>query len=162
MSKKITWPLRRRALLRQATALGALAALPPLTGCASDDETEPGPPARTVFLHGVASGDPLADAVILWSRVTSADGAAVEVSWEIARDLDFTDVFDSGEVTTDGSWDFTVKLDVTGLSAATTYYYRFSALGETSPIGRTRTLPTGSIDRLRIAFMSCASYPHGY
>ncbi|MBW2456040.1 MAG: alkaline phosphatase D family protein [Deltaproteobacteria bacterium] len=163
MRKKTPWPLRRRALLRQATALGALAVLPPLTtGCASDDETEPGPPPRTVFLHGVASGDPLTDGVILWSRVTSPDGAAVDVDWEIATDLDFADLVDGGTVTTDGSRDHTVKLDVTGLSSATTYYFRFTALSEVSLVGRTRTLPEGSVDRLRIAFVSCASYCHGY
>lgn len=58
--------------------------------------------------------------------------------------------------------DFTVKIDCEGLLPATTYYYQFEALGQRSPVGRTRTLPVGAVDRLRIAVLSCASYAHGF
>ncbi|MCA9620371.1 MAG: alkaline phosphatase D family protein [Myxococcales bacterium] len=134
----------------------------PLAGC-GDDESSPEPePEPTVFLHGVASGDPLADAVILWTRVTVADGAPTDVEWTIASDAEFADVVAEGVFSTDADRDFTVKVDVTGLAPATTHYYRFTALGETSPVGRTRTAPTGSVARLRFGICSCASYAHGF
>lgn len=137
-----------------------MVALGPLTGC-GDDETTP-PEEPSVFLHGVASGDPLADAVILWTRVTAEGNDSIEVGWEIATDPELASVVASGTVTTNAEVDFTVKVDVTGLSPATTYYYRFTAEGEGSPIGRTRTIPVGSPSRLRFAVVSCASYGHGY
>jgi alkaline phosphatase D len=84
------------------------------------------------------------------------------VRWQIARDGAFTDIARSGELTTDGDRDYTVKVDVTGLSPATTYYYRFIALGGSSPIGRTRTAPSGGVARLRFAVVSCSSYAHGF
>lgn len=147
--------LERRELLIGATAIGCAAALP---GC--DDAETDAPPSLT-FQHGVASGDALADAVILWTRVTT-DAPAPTVKWTLATDVDLTAIVASGEVATDASRDFTVKLDVTGLSAATTYYYRFTLDGEPSPLGRTRTLPAGATPGVRLAVVSCSSYAHGY
>ena len=119
---------------------------------------------RKVFLHGVASGDPLADRVILWTRVSGSTAAArPEVRWELARDREFRQLAASGRITTDAARDFTVKVDAQGLRPGTTYYYRFSANGERSQTGRTRTLPgDGSSARLRIAFASCANLPNGF
>jgi alkaline phosphatase D len=125
-----------------------------------------GGPAVTLvdFLHGVASGDPLPDRVMLWTRVTprmGADGTAV-VRWEASTTVDFAAIVSSGTFNTAASRDYTVKVDVGGLSPATTYYYRF-AVGETrSPVGRTRTAPAGNVDRLRFAVVSCSSLAHGY
>ena len=116
-----------------------------------------------LFAHGVASGDPLADAVILWSRVSPDTlDAGVPVFWELARDTEFADRVAAGTVETSAERDFTVKLDATGLSAGTTYYYRFKSLGRTSPIGRTRTLPSGTVERVRLAVCSCSKYSEGY
>jgi alkaline phosphatase D len=150
----------RRELLSRASALG-VTGIAPLGLAACDDEVvEPAP--RTVFLHGVASGDPLTDAVILWTRVTTPGGEPVEVAWEIATDPAMTNVVASGPVTAEAERDHTVKVDVDGLTAGTTYYYRFEALFESSPIGRTRTAPAGEVARLRIGVCSCASLAHGY
>jgi alkaline phosphatase D len=122
-------------------------------------------PATGPFRHGVASGDPLPDSVILWTRVTPEDpgmAGEVMVTWEIAPDATFATITAMGMITTNAARDFTVKHDATGLMPATTYYYRFSALGETSAIGRTRTAPMGSTARLRFAVASCSSYAWGY
>ena len=115
----------------------------------------------TVFRHGVASGDPRADRVILWTRVSGATGE-VPVRWTLAANPTFTRVVARGETPTGAARDFTVKVDVTGLTPATTYYYRFDALGGRSPVGRTRTLPGAGAGRVRIALASCANYPHGF
>lgn len=116
---------------------------------------------RTVFLHGVASGDPLPTAVILWTRVSRGEGD-VAVRWELATSPGFEALAATGTTTTNGDVDYTVKVDAMGLSAGTTYYYRFEALGELSPVGRTRTAPEGDVSRLRFAVVSCSSYAHGY
>ena len=117
--------------------------------------------AGGVFRHGVASGDPRADRVILWTRVSGATGE-VPVRWTLAANPQFTRVVARGETPTGAARDFTVKVDVTGLAPATTYYYRFDALGGRSPVGRTRTLPGAGVGRVRIALASCANYPHGF
>jgi len=142
-------------------ALAVAAALS--SGCGSDEETTPLlPPEPKVFRHGVASGDPLSDAVILWTRVTPESEDSVEVSWSVATDPALEQIVDQGTVSTDSSRDYTVKLDLDGLAAATAYYYRFEALGERSAVGRTRTAPSGSAERLRFAVVSGARFPHGY
>lgn len=121
-------------------------------------------PTHGPFLHGVASGDPLADRVILWTRVTppNRDTGVVAVKWQMATDPELRTVIADGITHTDASRDFTVKLDPDNLQPGTTYYYRFSALGHHSPIGRTKTLPANHVEKLRIAFTSCANYPYGY
>ncbi|HEX4895831.1 MAG TPA: alkaline phosphatase D family protein [Solimonas sp.] len=156
--------LSRRDFLKRAGAGAAvLGALPLLPAC---DSSSPaggggGPGGGEVFRHGVASGDPLADRVVLWTRVSSAQTGPVEVGYVVARDPAMTQVVRSGSAQATAARDYTVKVDPTGLDPGTTYYYRFSALGQMSPVGRTRTLPTGSVERLRIAVVSCASYAHG-
>jgi alkaline phosphatase D len=114
------------------------------------------------FGHGVASGDPLADRVILWTRVTESSGATIPVRWQIAADQRFRQVVDQGVVSALAARDHTVKVDAHGLEPGRTYYYRFEADGESSPIGRTRTLPDGDVDRLRVAVASCSNYPFGW
>jgi len=121
---------------------------------------EPGP--ETLFSHGVASGDPLLDAVILWSRVTGAPEGEVEAFFEVALDPEFTQRVAADYVMTGPERDYTIKLDATGLQPGTTYYYRFFALGRTSPIGRTRTAAAEGVARMRMAVMSCSSLAHGY
>ncbi|MDB4932469.1 MAG: phoD [Myxococcaceae bacterium] len=116
------------------------------------------------FLHGVASGDPLADRVILWTRVTPRGGARgqVAVRWELSASLDFAAILAQGELVTSAARDFTVKVDAAGLPAGATLYYRFAVGAVRSPVGRTRTTPTGAVERVRLAVVSCASLAHGY
>ncbi|MCB9548902.1 MAG: alkaline phosphatase D family protein [Myxococcales bacterium] len=134
---------------------------PPDDGLARPEWTgEPGP--ADLFQHGVASGDPLPDAVVLWSRVTPAEDGPVEVFWEVATAPDFLQRTAVGTAEASEARDYTVKIDATGLAAGTTYYYRFHAQGRVSPIGRTRTAPTGAVSGLRFAVVSCASLAHGY
>ncbi|NJC71488.1 twin-arginine translocation signal domain-containing protein [Planosporangium thailandense] len=159
--------LERRTLLKAAgTAAGAAAVLTPL-GLAS-----PAHAATTVFQHGVASGDPLPDGILLWTRVTPTDesrpgsglGPVVAVEWHVATDPGFAAVVRSGTVSTGPDRDHTVKIDVTGLRPATTYYYRFRYGATTSPVGRTHTAPAYDTDlaHLRLGVVSCANWEAGY
>jgi alkaline phosphatase D len=111
----------RRAFLTRAglAGAGALTAVGVARPPARADE------ALAPFEHGVASGDPLADRVVIWTRITPAGTDPVVVDWVVASDVDLADVVRSGTVTTDGNRDFTVKVDVTGLEPATTYFYGF-------------------------------------
>jgi len=116
-----------------------------------------------VFSHGVASGDPLHDRVILWTKLSPRSfDKAVEGRWSIACDPAFKKPCGHGRFVTDVTRDFTVKIDAAGLEAGRTYYYQFEALGARSPMGRTKTLPVGNIASLRFAFASCSNYPYGY
>jgi alkaline phosphatase D len=146
---------RREFLSTSSVALGAL---PLIRGAHLVAQ-----PANPVFRHGVASGDPLADRVILWTRVTAAAPAGAEdVTWQVARDPKFARIVARGETRTGAGRDFTVKIDVPGLDPGTTYYYRFESSGAGSPIGRTRTLPVGGVERVRLGVVSCANLPQGY
>jgi len=118
--------------------------------------------AKAGFMHGIASGDPTQDSVILWTRITPALNKPIEVHWELAKDDTFTRTLYSGSVTAHAETDFTVKVDVRGLQAANTYYYRFRAMGAISETGQTQTLPSGSIDAFKIAVCSCSNYPAGF
>jgi alkaline phosphatase D len=145
-------------------ALGSVVAWPAsgLPALAARQNTDAG----RVFRHGVASGDPLTDRVILWTRATppasrSATGTT-SVRWRIAADEGLAQVVANGTVETSAARDFTVKVDAGSLQPGRTYYYAFDADGEQSPVGRTRTLPDGDVARLRVASVSCANYPAGY
>jgi alkaline phosphatase D len=119
--------------------------------------------SEAVFRHGVASGDPQRDRVVLWTRVTPGrPDEVVDVGWMLARDARMSRVFASGSVRTSAARDFTVKLDAVALEPGTTYYYRFSARGARSPVGRTRTLPPRPTARVRLAIVSCSNFPFGF
>ncbi|GAB2776150.1 alkaline phosphatase D family protein [Nocardioides salsibiostraticola] len=127
--------------------------------------------AKAPFVHGVASGDPLPQAVVIWTRVTpnaqaqpgSGRGPAVDVRWEIATDKVFRNVVARGRSRATSRHDHTVHVDVTGLRPATTYWYRFRARGARSPIGRTRTAPAVNADTaVRLGVVSCANYDWGF
>jgi len=114
------------------------------------------------FKHGVASGDPLADGVILWTRVSGGKGESVRVDWQVATDAAMRVVVRSGYVETDARRDYTVKVDVRGLPSGTQLFYQFVVAGIASPLGASRTLPVGEVSAARFAVVSCASYPTGY
>lgn len=121
-------------------------------------------PALKPFYHGVASGDPLSDRVIIWTRVTpdSSWVGPADVQWQVATDTGMTNIVQTGVFTTDQSRDYTVKVDVTGLSPNTFYFYEFTHIGYNSIRGRTKTAPVGNVDSLRFAVLSCANYEAGY
>ena len=115
------------------------------------------------FYHGVASGDPLHDRVIIWTRVTSdMDMDPIKVKWFMADKPDMSHIVKSGEVMTSAARDYTVKVDVMGLKAGTTYYYAFATDEGTSLVGRTRTTPSENVDQLRFGVVSCSNYQAGY
>lgn len=153
---------RRHFVRRLALGAGAASALPLVACGGGDDAADTAPTVR--FDHGVASGDPLSDRVILWTRVTplASSIADVTVQWTVATDTAFTTVVAQGMATAIDTADHTVKVDATGLAPATAYFYRFKVGSVTSPTGRTRTLPTGSVAQVKLAVFSCANHPTGY
>lgn len=158
MSEKIS---RRELIQKSLFGFGALSLPVAFTGCndGSDDESAE---AQADFLHGVASGDPLQDKVILWTRLTPVGlGARLKVTWEIATDNQFKQNLKTGMVETTKTDDFTVKVDATGLQANTIYYYRFHFGNKISSVGQTKTLPI-STNKVTFAVCSCSNYPAGY
>ncbi|MEK8047698.1 alkaline phosphatase D family protein [Ideonella margarita] len=149
-------PHRRDFFKRSGAAAVAMAAVGPLLPGAAEA-------AKGEFQHGVASGDPLSDRVILWTRVTlTKPRERFAVNYTVALDPAMTQVVRSGTTRTDVGQDCTVKIDVDGLQPGTTYYYAFSVGKSVSPIGRTRTLPVGTVDQLRMAVVSCSNFAYGY
>ena len=148
--------LDRRMLLRVASfglgslALGAMPAIAQMLGARG-------------FTHNVASGEPGAESMLLWTRFVPADGGAAHVRVEVSTNTDFKRIVAGGQMIT-GPWrDHTVKISVDGLAPATSYYYRFiGADGSISPVGRIKTLPVGAIDRVGIAVFSCANLGFGW
>jgi len=141
---------RRKAL--GLLGAGAAGPVPGLAAAATVDAS------GQQFRWGVASGDPLARAVILWTACASPG----EVRWEVALDARFKRVARRGAAVAAAGRDNTVKVDVGGLSPATDYFYRFRKGGEVSPVGRTRTLPVGPTKDVVLAVANCALYPNGY
>lgn len=120
--------------------------------------------AHAPFLFGVTSGDPLTDRVIIWTRITAANGATtVQVKWEMALDPLFNNIVNSGGTETTATKDWTVKVDATGLQPGTRYYYRFVAPnGSYSPTGRAKTAPANGVSSFRMASLSCSSIYSGF
>lgn len=145
--------LSRRALLAGLSATALVTGFP-----LARDARARSP--RGLFLHGVASGDPDATSVILWTRVTAPSPLAVR--WEIARDAAFRRIVQAGAMRTGPERDYTVKVLADRLEPGGRYFYRFHAAGATSPVGQTRTLPIGNLDRLGIALSSCSNFAFGY
>lgn len=139
--------------------VSALAGFGATLGCSSST-------VDPVFTLGVASGDPLPDRVMLWTRLLDPL-APIEgerrVEWEVARDDAFRDVVAGGDAVASPESAYAVHVDATGLSPSEVYYYRFHALGDTSPIGRTRTAPEAdAMEPLRLAVASCQDWRDGY
>lgn len=145
--------LKRRDLLHGAAAMA-------FTGCDGPAIISSGQEGS--FEHGVASGDPLPDSVLLWTRLTPNTAGVYRVDWEMALDPEFSRVVVAGRELTESTRDYTLKVEATGLEPATTYYYRFSVGTTHSPTGRTRTAPVGQLERLRFAAVSCSNYAQGY
>ncbi|GAB2839296.1 alkaline phosphatase D family protein [Streptomyces deserti] len=157
---------RRRTVVKAAAATAVLAG--PLAAALPARAAAQSP----AFLHGVASGDPLPDGVLLWTRVTpipeaipgSGLGPDTEVSWVVAKDKAFTTVVAKGSTVATAASDHTVKADIRGLEPATDYWFRFFAGGTDSPVARTRTAPAAdaAVTNLRFGVVSCANWEAGY
>ena len=144
---------------RHALTLLALGSAVPSVALAKEDVFSD----KASFDHGVASGDPLQDRVILWTRITvGTEASDVPVKWTVAKDEAFEQVAAQGTFHTHATRDYTVKIDVTGLEAGCDYFYRFQCGEILSPTGRTRTLPDKDIKDVVLAFVTCALYPNGY
>ena len=153
---------RRELIQKSLASFGALSIPVSLTACGSDNNDSTSPTTKVEFLHGVASGDPLKDRVILWTRITPQDTSLrLEVVWEIATDDKFTQVINTGKVQTASAQDFTIKVDADKLKSGQTYYYRFKFGSVISSVGRTKTLPE-TTSSVQFAVCSCSNYPAGY
>jgi alkaline phosphatase D len=161
---------RRQLLVGAAVAAGAVA-FPSLVASAPVRAAAPGSPAPAPFRLGVASGDPLPDSVILWTRLLPQSGDArsmparsFPVRWEVAHDEGFRRVVRAGVAPAHPRLAHSVHVDVRGLEPGREYFYRFTALGERSPVGRTRTAPApwASPERLRLGIVNCQDFQNGY
>jgi alkaline phosphatase D len=123
-------------------------------------------PSYRPFYHGVESGDPTEDRMIIWTRVTPDTGATgdIEVFWQMATDTGFTNVVNYGKAVATEANHYCVKVDVCGLQPARFYYYMFNAQGRNSIVGRTKTAPSSTTDNdsVKFAIVSCASWEHGF
>ena len=156
----MTQKISRRLALTSGLAAGAAscASSPKMTPFTSASQSTGG-----VFAHGVASGDPDANSVIIWTRLTPEGSPnAVDVDWEVSSDDSFADIKSAGATRTSQSKDWTVKILADGLAPGQTYYFRFRSGAVMSPTGRTRTLPVGSVENARFAIISCSNYPFGF
>lgn len=147
---------RREFIKVSAMSACALVISTGLSGCGGSDGKD-----NVSFNHGVASGDPLTDRVIIWTRATTL-ATSIDVNYEVSTDVNFTHVIHNGTVATNADKDYTVKIDVHNLEAGSRYYYRFSSNGTISPVGIMKTLPTGTVESVKMAVFSCANYPNGY
>ena len=150
---------RRHFVIQLAALTAAASAGVALTGCGGGDD-ELVPPR---FDYGVASGDPLADRVILWTHAQFAGlSDDVPLAWEVASDAAFTTLIASGSARATAAAGHTVKVDAAGLSAGKDYFFRFRWDQHSSPVGKTRTLPAAGATSLALAVLTCSNYPAGY
>jgi len=165
----------RRTVLKGAAAAAVMTAVGELR--MFDAEAAAAPAHKGVFGYGIASGDPTANAVVIWTRATppakkgqpvatpgSGHGGPLQVTWQVARDPKFKHIVKHGKVKATAAHDHTVKVDVKGLQPYTRYWYRFSAAGQTSAVGQTQTAPdvADETHALRFALVTCSNYTGGY
>lgn len=149
---------RRTFVIRVAALAAVTGSGAALTACGGSDDAAP-----PRFDYGVASGDPLADRIILWTHAQFAGLADdVPLTWEVARDAAFASVVASGSAKAAASSGHTVKVDASGLSAGKDYFFRFRWNQHSSPVGKTRTLPAAGAASLALAVLTCSNYPAGY
>ena len=160
--------LTRRDLIKYAGISSIVISSWGISSCAEDEDP------NFTFEHGVASGDPTESSVILWTRVSRTNFrdihddeqlsgiADANVSWRVATDESFTNVVNSGSTTVGSETDFTLKVDAQNLQSNTKYFYQFTVGPNSSVIGKTKTLPSGTVDRVKLAVVSCSNYASGY
>jgi alkaline phosphatase D len=149
---------RRDFIIKIASISGVVAGSSILSACGDSNN---GPMLQ--FNYGVASGDPLTDRVILWTHAKYAGFAdSVLLTYQVATDASFSTIVSTGSVTASESTSFTAKVDATGLTAGSEYYFRFVRDQWISPVGFTRTLPASSATSVKFAVFSCTLYSAGY
>ncbi|KAF7775030.1 alkaline phosphatase D [Pseudoalteromonas citrea] len=156
--------LSRRDFMKSALlGVGATTVAMSLAGCSSRGESLASNEVAIDFKHGVASGDPLTESIILWTRVTPEQSiSTINLTLQVAEDPEFTIAKINESVVALQKNDYTVKVDLAGLKANTHYYYRFVTDTTISPTGQCKTLPSNDISKVKFAVMSCANYPAGY
>jgi len=158
----MTDEITRRGVIAATTAASLSGACTPTKKApALSAQTEP----RTgVFKLGIASGDPRTNSLVIWTHITPADPrqANVNINWALSRNADMSEPVITGQDSAKRANDWTFKAIPSGLESGQTYYYQFTAEGTKSPIGRTRTLPEGAVDKLRFAVVSCANWQQGF
>jgi phosphodiesterase/alkaline phosphatase D-like protein len=162
----------RRRFLTGTGAAAALAVTGTLVGVRPGVSSAEGRESRQLFTLGVASGDPLPDAVVIWTRLAPDPVAPfggmpdrhVSVQWQVAEDEGFRRVVRHGTATARPELSHAVHVDVRGLRPWRHYFYRFQAMGQLSPVGRTRTAPAPGADitELNLAFASCQQWNTGH
>ncbi len=152
---------RRHFFITLSSVAVVVAAGGALTSCGGSGTVLNGELAA--FNYGIASGDPLADRVILWTHAKISTDDAIDLTWQMSADAAFSSILFTGIVRASKDTGFTAKVDATGLSANTEYFYRFVAPNNSiSAVGRTRTLPVGNVAEVKLAVFSCSDYPAGY
>jgi alkaline phosphatase D len=151
---------RREFFIKMSSVSAVLATGSVLSACGGSDDAGS---SAVAFNFGVASGDPLADSVILWTHAKPVEGVApVDLTYEMSTTADFAVLATSGKVSASEATGFTAKVDAKGLSAGREYFYRFKSGSNVSAVGRTRTLPASNATEVKLAVMSCANYPAGF
>ena len=163
-----TKQIKRRDFLKSALlASGGILLAPVVTACRNAEELlgfTPAPDGLTNknFDFGVASFDPTANSVIIWSRYNNA----AEINWEISKSSDFKDLVNAGTVNAEAAHDFSIAIEVQNLPSHSKFYYRFynKATKDVSVVGETITLPSKSdgANEVKLAVASCSNYPAGY
>lgn len=162
--------LNRRQWLQGLGALGLAAQLPAIARADSNTPLAmaPWPVSEQLFGLGVASGEPDASSVVLWTRLLPSASAPllrpVAVHWELAQDAQFRQILRQGEALASPDGGHSVHVLAQGLEADRWYHYRFHCQGQTSATGRTRTAPAAgaAVARLRLVYASCQRWEHGY
>ena len=148
---------RREFLIKLSSISAVLSTGAVLSACGGSETT------MVNYDYGVASGDPLSDRVILWTHAKYQNKAdSVPLTWQVATEIEFTNIVASGVAQSSAETAYTCKVDATGLAANQSYFYRFVSDRHVSPIGRTKTLPVGSVAQVKLAVLSCSNYPTGY
>ncbi|MDB5969137.1 MAG: twin-arginine translocation signal protein [Hydrocarboniphaga sp.] len=155
--------ISRRAFLRGAGGSALALSAAALAGCSAGGGGGGDGEGVNPFQHGTATGDPLPEAIIFWTRATPLANESIPVTLKVYADPQLKQKIGETRQTASADRDWTIKIDYTGLSPSTSYYYQFEARGFKSAIGRTRTAPAANavIDRLRFGVVSCASLAHG-
>jgi alkaline phosphatase D len=148
---------RRDFLIKVSSISAVLSTGGILSACGSSDSP------MVNFDFGVASGDPLSDSVILWTHAKFQELTdPVFLTWQVATDLEFSNLIASGSGQSSSDTGYTYKLDAKGLQPNQSYFYRFKAGQYSSPIGKTKTLPIGAVNDVKLAVLSCSNYPAGF
>lgn len=148
--------------LTRRAALTALAAGASATTACGTPARSPRYDGVVAFKHGVASGDPRTDSVVIWTRVTPEGAGPVPVRWVVASDRQLRSVVQTGELITSGERDYTVKVDVQGLRPNQELHYGFLCGNARSPVGRTRTLPRAGVSEVKLGVVSCSNHAFGF